>query len=85
MKNNPPFDNQQKAILALLAREWENAGPPGIVDIIDIARYLGSSVDEIRQAIAPLFEGGVVDVDRLGTAAFLTPDGYAQARKQFAA
>jgi len=85
MKNNPPLDNQQKAILALLAREWENAGPPGIVDIIDIARYLGVSADEIRQALTPLFEGGVVDVDRIGTAAYLTPDGYAQACKQFAA
>ena len=85
MLDTTPLNPQQKAILALLAREWESAGPPGIVDIIDIARYLGVSVDEIRQALAPLFEGGVVDVDRLGTAAFLTPDGYAQARKQFAA
>ena len=80
---NMPLDNQQTAILALLAREWEEAGPPGLMDMIEIARYLDLPLDEIRQAVHPLFVAGVVDVDRLGAAAYLTPEGYERARLQF--
>lgn len=85
MQNNPPVDNQQAAILSLLAREWEKAGPPGLMDMIEIARYLDLPLDEIRQAVHPMFVSGDVDVDRLGTAAYLTPEGYERARLQFSA
>jgi predicted ArsR family transcriptional regulator len=58
----------QQSILNLLAKEWEQMGPPGIMDISDIAKQLKISVEDVRRAIKPLFVMGAVDTDRVGFA-----------------
>ena len=67
----------QQLILNILAKEWEQVGPPGIVDVSDIAGQLSISIEDVRRAIKPLFVMGAVDTDRLGFATYLTPKGYA--------
>ncbi|GBC63547.1 hypothetical protein DENIS_4545 [Desulfonema ishimotonii] len=68
------------ALLTLLADEWDQAGPPGIVDIRQIREILGISADEMKALIGPLYAKGAVDMDRRGRTAFLTPEGYDMAR-----
>jgi DNA-binding MarR family transcriptional regulator len=72
----------QQSILNILANEWEQIGPPGIMDISDIAGQLKISVEDVHRAIKPLFVMGAVDSDRVGFAAYLTPKGYALSRKK---
>jgi DNA-binding MarR family transcriptional regulator len=72
----------QQSILNILAKEWEQTGPPGIMDISDIAGRLNISAEDVRRAIKPLFVMGAVDTDRVGFAAYLTPKGYALSRKE---
>lgn len=69
-------------LLKLLADEWDEAGPPGYVETAVIAAHLKISVAIAKSAIQSLFEKGLVDTDRVDTfAAYLTPEGYALARK----
>jgi Mn-dependent DtxR family transcriptional regulator len=69
-------------LLGLLADEWDAAGPPGYIETTVIAEHLKISVAETQSAIQSLFEKGVVDTDKVDTfAAYLTPEGYAQARQ----
>ncbi len=69
-------------LLKLLADEWDEAGPPGYVETAVIAARLKISIPDAISAIQSLFEKGVVDTDRVDTfAAYLTPEGYALARK----
>jgi hypothetical protein len=70
----------RQSILNLLAKAWYHAGPPGVMDLSDIAGQLNISVEDVRPAIEPLFVMGAVDTDRVGIAAYLTPKGYAQLR-----
>ena len=63
-------------VLALLAKEWDYIGPPGILDISDIVSALPLAPSETLEAIKELFTRGLVDMNRLKTAAFLTPEGY---------
>ena len=72
----------RQSILNILAKEWEQVGPPGIMDISDIAEQLNMSGEDVRRAIKPLFVMGAVDTDRMGFAAYLTPKGYALSRKK---
>lgn len=62
--------------MALLADEWKSNGPPGILDIKAVAMRLAMPVDGVHEAIAPLYQKGLVDCDRSRTAVFLTPQGY---------
>ena len=58
------------------------AGPPGYVETVVIAERLGTSVPDAKSTIKSLFEKGVVDTDTVDTfAAYLTPEGYKQIRK----
>lgn len=63
-------------ILALLAEEWKCYGPPGILDIQEVALRLAMPMDDVHEAIRPLYQQGQVDCDQSWTAVFLTPQGY---------
>jgi DNA-binding IclR family transcriptional regulator len=70
---------QELKVLKLLAKEWDHSGPPGILDISDVVAALDLAPSETFQALKALFQCGLVDMNTLKTAAFLTPEGYAAA------
>ena len=67
----------ENQMLALLAKEWDYIGPPGILDISDIVAVLPLAPSETLEALKNLFTRGLVDMNVLKTSAFLTPEGYA--------
>ncbi|MDJ0811685.1 MAG: hypothetical protein QNJ01_16390 [Desulfobacterales bacterium] len=69
-------DPAEAQILSLLAREWDLKGPPGILDISEIVAALPLAPSDILAAVKGLLERGLVDMNSLRTAAFLTPEGY---------
>jgi Mn-dependent DtxR family transcriptional regulator len=75
------FNQIERTLLTLLADEWDHSGPPGYVETTIIAKRLNISVEDAKSAIRSLFVKGLVDTDKVDTfAAYLTPDGYEQAR-----
>ena len=70
----------ERQVLALLAKEWEYAGPPGILDISAIVAALPLAPSETLAALKHLFTDGLTDMNALKTSVFLTPEGYAAAR-----
>ncbi len=72
--------SEEKEILRLLAREWDIKGPPGILDISDLVAALPLAPSDILAALKDLFTRGLVDMNRLKTSAFLTPEGYDAAK-----
>ena len=76
------FNQKERALLNLLADEWEKSGPPGYVETSVIAERLGVSVADAKSIVRSLFVEGLVDTDEVDTfAAYLTPEGYELARK----
>jgi Mn-dependent DtxR family transcriptional regulator len=75
-------ESPKKKVLKLLAKEWDHAGPPGILEIGDIVTVLALAPSETLQTLKQLYQEGLVDMNRLKTSAFLTPEGYAAAEKQ---
>ena len=71
----------EKQVLALLAKEWHYAGPPGILDISDIVTALALAPSETLESLKTLFASGLIDMNEMKTSAFLTPEGYAAVRK----
>ena len=71
------IDATARAILGLLAKEWEHKGPPGILDISEIVAALPLAPSDVFAGLKDLFERGLVDMNSLKTSAFLTPEGYA--------
>lgn len=69
-----PAKNQ---VIALLAKEWDMNGPPGIMDISDIVAALPLAPSETLAALKDLYSNGLIDMNRLKTSAFLTPEAYA--------
>lgn len=69
----------ERHIIALLAKEWELLGPPGILDISDVIAALPLPPSEALAALKHLFEKGLTDMNALQTSVFLTPEGYASA------
>jgi hypothetical protein len=67
--------NTRNAVLNLLSREFEMTGPPGIMDISDIIMASPVAPSETIKEIRQLFAEGLVDMNSLKTAAFLTPEG----------
>jgi hypothetical protein len=65
--------------LLLLAKEWDHSGPPGILDISWIVTALDQAPSDTFDALKKLFNTGLIDMNSLETAAFLTPEGYAAA------
>ncbi len=66
----------ERQLLQLLAKEWDHSGPPGILDISDIVAALGQAPNDTMQALKSLFQSGLIDMNSLKTAAFLSPEGY---------
>ena len=64
-------------VLALLAKEWDHSGPPGILDVSDIVAALSQAPSDTLAALKHLFEQGLTDMNSLKTSVFLTPEGYA--------
>jgi hypothetical protein len=73
-----PEENQ---VLAVLAKEWEFKGPPGIMDISDIVAVLPLAPSDTLATLKALFKCGLIDMNTLKTSAFLTPEGYAAAER----
>lgn len=63
-------------VMALLAKEWDMKGPPGIMDISDIVTALPLAPSDTLAALRDLYTQGLIDMNRLKTSAFLTPEGY---------
>lgn len=69
-------EDMKKQILALLAREWDASGPPGILDISDVVSIIPDAPSQIMDQIKDLFSDGLIDMNFLKTSIFLTPEGY---------
>jgi len=68
---------EESRVLALLAQEWEFRGPPGIMDVSAVVAALPQAPSDTLESLNTLFARGLVDRNRLETAVFLTPEGYA--------
>jgi hypothetical protein len=66
----------EKQLLALLAKEWDMTGPPGIMDISAVVAALPLAPSETLAALKALFARGLTDMNQLKTTVFLTPEGY---------
>ena len=66
----------EQKVLALLAKEWEFKGPPGILDISEIVAALPLAPSDTLAALKRLFEDGLTDMNSLKTSVYLTPEGY---------
>lgn len=77
MKGKPRMPTPAKnQVMALLAKEWDMSGPPGIMDISDIVAALPLAPSETLAALKDLYTTGLIDMNKLKTSAFLTPEGY---------
>lgn len=72
----------ENQVLALLAKEWDHSGPPGIMDVSEIVAALPLAPTETLGALKALFTRGLTDMNELKTSAFLTPEGYEAAEAQ---
>jgi hypothetical protein len=76
------FNQNEQALLNLLADEWDKSGPPGYLETSVIAHRSGVSVADAKSSVRSLFVKGMVDTNEVDTfAAYLTPEGYELARK----
>lgn len=71
----------ENQVLALLAKEWDYTGPPGILDISDVVAALPLAPSETLEALKTLYASGLIDMNKLKSSAFLTPEGYDVARE----
>ena len=69
-------------VMALLAKEWDMKGPPGIMDISDIVAALPLAPSDTLSAIKELYANGLIDMNQLKSSAFLTPKGYDAAERE---
>ena len=76
----PVPSGPENQVLALLAKEWEYTGPPGILEISDIVAAAPLAPSETLKALRHLFAEGMIDMNEMKSSAFLTPEGYAAAR-----
>ena len=63
-------------VLALLAKEWDMKGPPGILDISEVVVALPLAHSDTLAALKDLYARGLIDMNKLKTSAFLAPEGY---------
>lgn len=66
----------ENLVLALLAKEWDYTGPPGILDISDVVAALSLAPSQTLEAVKTLFANGLIDMNKLQNGVFLTPEGY---------
>jgi Mn-dependent DtxR family transcriptional regulator len=69
----------ENKVLALLVKEWDYTGPPGISDVSDMVAALPLAPSETLEALKTLLASGLIDMNKLKSSAFLTPEGYAAA------
>jgi tRNA G26 N,N-dimethylase Trm1 len=75
------LNEQELALLKVLADEWEKSGPPGFLETTAIAKAIKTTVPGARSIIHSLFVKGVVGTDKVDLyAAYLTPEGFDVAR-----
>jgi len=75
------LNEQELALLKVLATEWEKSGPPGFLETTAIAEALKITIPDARSIIHSLFVKGVVGTDKVDIyAAYLTPEGFDIAR-----
>ncbi|MBI5578074.1 MAG: hypothetical protein HY895_02895 [Deltaproteobacteria bacterium] len=75
------LNEQEFALLKVLADEWETSGPPGFLETTAIAKVLKITVPNAKSIIHSLFVKGVAGTDQVDIyAAYLTPEGYEIAR-----
>jgi hypothetical protein len=67
----------ENQVMALLAKEWDMKGPPGIMDVSDIVAALPLAPSDTLAALKDLYTSGLIDMNQLKTSAFLTPEAYA--------
>lgn len=72
----------EKQVIAFLAKEWDMSGPPGIMDVGEIIAALPLAPTETLATLKDLFANGLIDMNKLKTSAFLTPEGYAAAERE---
>ena len=70
------IEEADRQILALLAKEWDLKGPPGILNVSEIVAALPLAPSDVLEGLKALFERGLVDMNSLKSSAFLTPEGY---------
>lgn len=63
-------------VMALLAKEWDLKGPPGIMDVSDIVAALPLAPSDTLAALKALYTNGLIDMNEMKTSASLTPEGY---------
>ena len=61
------FNQHERALLNLLADEWEKSGPPGYMETSIIAERLGMPVADAKSTVRSLFVNGLVDTDEVDT------------------
>ena len=74
--------SEENRVLAVLAKEWDVIGPPGILDISEIVAALPFAPSETLATLKELFTNGLVDMNQLKTSVFLTPEGYAAVERE---
>jgi tRNA G26 N,N-dimethylase Trm1 len=71
------LNEQELALLKVLADEWEKSGPPGFLETTAIAKAIKTTIPDARSIIHSLFVKGVVGTDKVDLyAAYLTPEGF---------
>lgn len=77
------LNEQEIALLKVLADEWENSGPPGFLETTAIAKALEMTIPDTKKIIHSLFVRGLVGTDEVDIyAAYLLPEGYEIVRKK---
>lgn len=77
------LNEQEVALLKVLAEEWDASGPPGFLETTVIAQALRIRLPDARSIIHSLFVKGLVGTDEVDLyAAYLLPEGYEIARKK---
>jgi hypothetical protein len=75
------LNEQEIALLKILADEWDQSGPPGYLETSAIAAALGIRIPEAKTIIHSLFVKGIIGTDEIDHyAAYLFPEGYEMAR-----
>ncbi len=69
-------------VMVLLAKEWDMKGPPGIMDVSDIVAALPLAPSDTLAALKDLYTHGLIDMNKLKTSAFLTPEGYDAVKRE---
>lgn len=71
------LNEPERALLEVLAAEWDASGPPGFLETTVIAQTLGIRLADARSIIHSLFVKGLVGTDEVDIyAAYLLPEGY---------